>query len=321
MKAEIVENMPEADYHAVKALSASGIKKLIVSIPEFLEEEPEDDTYAKTLGRAYHKLILEGREKFDTSYYCPPFDPESVEGLLKTKDDYVAYAEMIGADFKKSQTKDVIGAAIETVNPDAPFYETVKEAYYKGRAALNLDDYNRLNYFYNLVENSRIGERLRKNKREVSVFWTEDDIPCKARFDAVSEDENYIFDLKTFTNPSRVPPERHIPRVIINQGYHIQAAFYTRAYNAFYQYKHKEEPRFFFLFLQTKGGKAAFPYHLLMDDPEYGCRSAAFTVADRAIETAKTRYRQILDGYTPHIPHGAEPLSDKNFFFLGGQNV
>jgi hypothetical protein len=69
-------------YHAIPALSASGIKNLLISGPDFYYrcpwlnpayEEEETDTVAKTAGRAYHTRILEGRQTF-YQQYGPTFD-------------------------------------------------------------------------------------------------------------------------------------------------------------------------------------------------------------------------------------------------------
>ncbi len=85
--------MAEDHYHAVPALSASGVKNLRMSPLDFYmrapwlnahyeadNDEPED-SFAKVLGRAYHKRILEGREAF-IACYAPAFDPSAHKGAL-----------------------------------------------------------------------------------------------------------------------------------------------------------------------------------------------------------------------------------------------
>ncbi len=308
----IIKNMPFEDYRAVQALSAGGIKKIIVSIPEFLGDEEEDEfSFAKTLGKAYHSLILEGKEAFD-SEFCSTF--EAPENALKTKDDYVVFAERYPSiDFKKSCTKDLIKEAIKTTIPEAPFYEDLEENHYQGRAKIGGKDFGRLEYFHGLIEKSTLGETLKTAQKEVSFFWQENGLPCKARLDAFSEENNFIFDLKTFTNPSLIPPERFFPLKILNMGYHIQAAFYTRAYNVFFK---RKAPRFFFLFLQTKGGKAMFPFEFLQTDPIYNAKSAAWIKADEAIDQGLRRYKQYLKGENG-LKYSFSPLGDDHFPMIG----
>lgn len=67
---------------------------------------------------------------------------------------------------------------------------------------------------------------------EVSFFWMEDDVPCKARADRVTHypepnEGAVLLDVKT-TGDAR--PEA-FARSIANFGYHIQAAFYARGWH------------------------------------------------------------------------------------------
>ena len=61
-------NLPEAEYHALRRLSASGIKNILISLPTFwakswmnpeVADSDDKDTNAQILGRAYHAAIFE----------------------------------------------------------------------------------------------------------------------------------------------------------------------------------------------------------------------------------------------------------------------
>src|SRR5580698_9652095 len=64
-------------YHSLPMVSAHDIKQLLISPLDYWEnsalnptpdEESDDDTFARILGRAYHTRILEGREAFVNGY-------------------------------------------------------------------------------------------------------------------------------------------------------------------------------------------------------------------------------------------------------------
>ena len=76
--------MSEDDYLAIPRLSSSGIKTMCVSTLDFwfdswmnASREPETETPARALGKAYHKLILEGDDAFDALYAVPPEKADS----------------------------------------------------------------------------------------------------------------------------------------------------------------------------------------------------------------------------------------------------
>ena len=60
---------------------------------------------------------------------------------------------------------------------------------------------------------------------EVSVYWQDRGVDCKARLDRVLIDEGIVLDLKTTDS---VDPETFMKKVV-NLGYDFQAAYYARA--------------------------------------------------------------------------------------------
>jgi len=68
-----------------------------------------------------------------------------------------------------------------------------------------------------------------EGKSELSYFWKEDDVWLKVRPDWISKDHKIMLDYKTTGNSAN--PE-NIARMIVNSGYDIQAALYTRGVKA-----------------------------------------------------------------------------------------
>ncbi len=67
--------LDETDYHADTALGSSDLKSLAVDPESWWyssnrnpDREPDADTPARLIGRAVHKLVLEGHEAFDATY-------------------------------------------------------------------------------------------------------------------------------------------------------------------------------------------------------------------------------------------------------------
>ena len=84
--------LPESDYHAVPALSNSGIKWLMVSPMDFwarswMNEKYEHETTSfMDIGTAYHARIVEGREAF-YARYAAALDPADHPDVPRTQDE------------------------------------------------------------------------------------------------------------------------------------------------------------------------------------------------------------------------------------------
>ena len=80
---------------------------------------------------------------------------------------------------------------------------------------------------------------------ESSYFWQEDETWLRVRPDWISKDHKLIIDYKT-TGISVNPSE--LGRFIVNMGYDIQAALYSRGVKTI----HGVEPKFIFIFQETE---------------------------------------------------------------------
>jgi hypothetical protein len=307
---DVIENMPADEYHAIDALSSSGIKEILVSVTDYMANEKKE-TEAKTLGQAYHAAILEGVDVFNERF-CTPFDGSDT---LKTKEDMINFCNNNGIVYKASWNKDVIKDAINTNSDGAVFFDDAYMEHTKGRTMISEDNYNRIVAYSKIIEDEGVINNL--HSTELSVFWTDaNGIPCKARFDGISHQG--VFDLKTFNNISRKPINKVVTNAIINYRYDIQAAFYIEAYNACKAagIKHftAKDPLFYMLFLQTEAGLNLYGQAL-----GYYCDADYWLKAQEDIETAKSLYLKYIVNKEP-VQHKVnfEALADMNLplYFL-----
>lgn len=68
-------------------------------------------------------------------------------------------------------------------------------------------------------------------RSEVTAIWKEKDVFCRARYDRLVIDSNGYADVWDWKTTTDVSPDA-IQRAIVDNGYHIQAAFYLRGLTA-----------------------------------------------------------------------------------------
>lgn len=195
MIAEIL-NMPAAEYHARKALSNTGITKLLDCPARFklwLDGEQDDQTEAMLIGSAFHCLVLEPNE-FLSRYHVAKHPGNTSLG------------------------KEERSAAIAEC-----------------RAVLTQNQYTEVEALANGIRRHKGISRLlseKKRRTEASIFWDEElngvTIPCKARLDLVLDWPDFgilILDLKSMKSLS----PSTLPRTLMDRGYYRQGWWYMRA--------------------------------------------------------------------------------------------
>jgi PDDEXK-like domain of unknown function (DUF3799) len=223
-------------YHAIPALSSSGIKNLLISGPDFWYRTPwlnpdyaDEDSEAKMIGRAYHKRILEGRQEF-YSAYAETFSAPSY--ALKTIDDMTEALAKVAITLPSKAKKADYLAAVRTNCPDELIFDDLREqhdARHEGKEFLSHDLIAKIETAAKMIEaHPEISKCFSGGYPEVTVLWTEDDIRFKARFDYLKP--KAIIDLKTFGNFMNKPIDNAIYSSMASGKYHIQAAFYMRAF-------------------------------------------------------------------------------------------
>jgi hypothetical protein len=281
---KVIYNMPDADYRAVQALSYSAIKEINISIMDYLT--PREDTKALNIGRAYHVAILEGMDKFN-ALYCGKFvEPEN---CLNTVDDMKSCCDDNGLSRKGFKCKQDYIDAIKSSGLDAVFADEAKEEFYDGRTVLPDAVIEKIKAYAEIIDNAN----LLNAHKEVSVFWYENGIPFKARFDALLP--NGVFDLKTFSNSRRSNIDRVILNSIFTYNYDVQAVVYLNAYKACHDAGiagfECDNPAFFYLFVQTDKGLNVRGRSI---NPDYADCEFFKNNAVEKIENAKELYKKYV---------------------------
>lgn len=186
--------LPEDAYHGDPALGSTGLKDLIDNAPDFWwsswmnpAREPEKETPAKMFGRAVHICVLEGRDAFEAAY-----GPCEHPGNIKAG----------------KEEREAIEAA--------------------GKLPLKRDEYNRILAASAFIRaNSFLGDAFNGGQPEVSVFWTDDGIRFKARFDYLKM--RAIADLKSIRNPLNKSFVQACRDRIAGLDYVVSAAHYMDA--------------------------------------------------------------------------------------------
>jgi hypothetical protein len=233
--------MPEAEYHRIPALSASGLKWLRVSsydywvrsnwnprIADVIEEE--GDTDARFIGRAFDRRIVEGRAAFDASY-VPAIQLEDYPGALRTVEDLKG--ELRKLDEAVSGNKDVLIERLLEADPSAKIWDVMLNDYcarHAGKEFLSAKLIKKIEVAAAMIEkHPELKHAFTGGASQVSVLWrcAETNVECKARLDYLKP--RAIVDLKTFANVQGKPLALAIAREIVSRRYHIQAAMYDEA--------------------------------------------------------------------------------------------
>ena len=192
MKSGIYPNVNFKDYLAIKAVSNSYLGRLDKCPAAALVKQ--EDTPSLILGRAVHKLVLEGIEAFSSEFANAPTCDR------RTKEGKAIWAETLLRN--------------------------------EGKHLLSADDWLKVYAIYKAVKaHPRATEVLAENVTEQTCVWTDKEtgLLCKIRPDSVPDaGKMALVDLKTCADAS----EDGFTRSIVKYGYARQAALYLDGYNA-----------------------------------------------------------------------------------------
>ena len=196
-QARIVKDTPEV-YHGTKALSNSGIREMLRCPARFkamldrMGTDAGTQTEVMLCGSVFHAMTLE---------------PDAVAARYRRQE------HCGNTKAGKEEAFSAREAGITLVKPDmwerCTAMSQAMRAHPLFAAARRADDF----------------------MAEVSVYWQEGTVPCKARIDAVASIPGFgpcIIDLKSTRDASPAAIEKSL----YNFGYHRQAAWYRRALNA-----------------------------------------------------------------------------------------
>ena len=313
--------LSEEIYHADPGVGSSDLKRLLQSPPDYwwgsrMNDLREDlDTPSTEWGTAFHTLILLGREEFERRYVTPP-RRENFPGLLDTVDDLKAYCNL--HKLRATGTKSELLDRVRRHDPKVPLWADIVERHnasleVEGRRPISQKvwDTVRLSEAM-IVKNPHLLEAFTGGVPEVSVFWEQEGVRCKARIDYLKV--RAIVDLKSFRNSRKMPLDRAIRMAISSNRYDIQAAHYMHARLAMNEYilegkvygdhKPREEwllqvasndnPEWVWVFYQADGAPVAKGFSIGMEGDIY-------EIPAREIRYALQRFRENLDKYGREI--------------------
>jgi hypothetical protein len=238
--------LDEETYFGQQRLSNSGIKLIRQSPMDFwvrswFNETPlpagDDDTFAKTLGKAYHKRIVEGKHAFAMNF-VRKLEPSDYPMALSSQADLKAKCKEL--DLKVGGSKvDLAERLLIHYDCDGleggpvEIFERILADYgrrHSGKEYLPDDTIIRIETAAQMLEgHPQLNKAFTGGQPEVSILWTDEEsgVKMKCRIDYLKP--NAIVDLKSFSNPHGKPVERAVATAVANYKYQIQVATYLEA--------------------------------------------------------------------------------------------
>lgn len=222
--------LADSVYHADPSLGSHDVIRLYAGAPYYWWDswmnplrEP-DDADALVWGGAFHKFVLEGEEAFEAAYAQAP-QIEDYPTALKTADDIKNRMRELGVS-PLTGRKEELMARLRAAVPETLFWDDIMEdAVSSGKTLLKPKVYQEIVLSAQMiVKNPSIANSFTNGYPEVSIFWREDGVPCKARIDYLRLLETV--DLKSIVNPMQKAFDHAVRGAIANYRYDIQAAHY-----------------------------------------------------------------------------------------------
>jgi len=226
-------DLDEAAYHAIPALSNSGMKDLVISdlayydahlAPDRPEREQKD---CFDFGKAAHSRILEPALFFER--YVRRLEKSAVEDALDTNEQLKAWLKE--HDLKVSGNKvELVQRILESGKPHPRIWEIEESAYGKkhaGKVFLDKADADAIEIMAALVAADPYTKHLFVGGMPEVSFIVRDPetgVLLKARMDYVKDCATR--DFKTFTNARRKPIAKAVADAMFYEGYFKQAVIY-----------------------------------------------------------------------------------------------
>ncbi|WP_375188466.1 PD-(D/E)XK nuclease-like domain-containing protein [Sphingobium yanoikuyae] len=254
-------DMPDEVYHAIPALSQSGIKKLAASPMLFwagcvwmnAAKRARQERAHFTNGKAYHCRLLEGAAAFAERFVTSP-DKSQFEGLLEsTAQIKHAITQVVlhdaggnpltikpvttveeddgkGGVLKRPAKKEDWTKQLLELNPEAPIWEAIEARYLKeheGKTFIHADMMAEIELAARMIElDPGVAPLVRGGMSEVSLFWycPVTGVPMKMRVDKMKV--RRMVDLKTLVNQRERSIENAIRFEISGYKYNLQPSVY-----------------------------------------------------------------------------------------------
>lgn len=229
-------DLPEVEYFGDGSLGGSGFKDWLYETQEWWWASAHNPNLAERetsagldFGTAVHCAVLEGLDVFLTRYSADAFDAADYPDAFTTSD--TIKAELKARGLKQSGVKAEIMDRLREADPAVTFLDEIKgawEAEREGVIILTKPALDKLTQFGMIVRaDPKLKPIFREGLPEVSVFWNDGGLPCRARFDWMTAGATY--DLKTYAGRQGDYKRDRIVRVIMDRRYDIQQAHYMAA--------------------------------------------------------------------------------------------
>ena len=229
-----------AEHHAIRALSNSGMRDLAVSPLRYWYEHinpaprvEEEESKALRMGTALHCAVLETPETFE-GRYARALDASDWPVCLDTVQDIRGWVADKGGKCSGTRKKDVIASALAHMKAIGEYVPILHEeerkflAQHGDKTILAVDEWERLAGMAGaLAEEPELQKILARGKPEVSMVAKDPDtgVLLKARLDWMAP--TVTLDLKTFTARRGASIDKSVADAIYFERYYIQAFFYS----------------------------------------------------------------------------------------------
>lgn len=225
-------SLPDESYFQDPALGSTCIKRLLISPADYWCEslynpkrEPEKSRYLDR-GHGIHAMVLFGEEFFD-QHYARELQRKEHPDALATMEDMKGALRQVG--LSTTGKKDDLAARLREGAPRFKLFDDmVAEQVKSGKTILKPDDYDRIIIASAMIKkNPALANCFTNGVPEVSVFWEEDGVRFRARFDYLRLQST--IDLKSFSNKMDRPIGQAIMSTFFNQRHDLQASHYMSA--------------------------------------------------------------------------------------------
>lgn len=244
--------MSEEQYHAIPALSATGVKHLLTSSMDFWarswlnpwkeDDKGEEDSEAREIGKAYHLRLLEGKEKFYATY-APAFISDDPNALETKEDMKTALGKAGIKDGLSKYDRAGLISLLKKADPSAVILDDL-------RAAHLAEHPNKLFLPWGLIRKMELSAAMIENHpalkyyfrggyAEVTIVFYAYGLLFKCRIDYLKV--KALNDLKTFANQMGKRIERAIYADVTNNKYFIPGSLYLTGCDAAKEFVRKKK--------------------------------------------------------------------------------
>lgn len=239
-------DISNAEHHALRALSNSGMKDLAVSPLRYwfnhvnpAPKPDEEESAALRMGSALHCAVLESEETFEARY-ARALDPSDWPVCLDTNDEICSWIKSkggipatknaAGKPAKKSDWTEQAVALMGQLGEYVPILEEEKRRFFaanQGKTIMPVDEWERLAGMAGaLADESALKPIFREGRPEVTITARDPEtgVLLKARLDWMAP--GVTLDIKTMTVKRGCSVDRSVSDAIWNEKYYVQMYFY-----------------------------------------------------------------------------------------------